>query len=82
MRVDTRILQRNVIILLAMEILYNLVMPVPNYDAQIQFSQNGNLTTYSLDDFLYVISLGKLYWIARVFKHASIFNNPTAYDIW
>jgi len=81
LRVGTTIFQKRIMIVLILEILYNVIVPVPDYDVQIGFSQNGNLTSYSLDDFLYVISFPKLYWVCRVFKHASPFNSPKAYDI-
>jgi len=81
MRVDTSIFQKSIIIVLILEILYNAIVPIPNHDVQFEFSQNGNLTNYSLDDFLYVMSFPKLYWVSRVFKHASPFNSPKAYDI-
>jgi hypothetical protein len=66
---------RNIMLL---EIMINMVMPIPGLDSKFEFQQLGATLTYSIDTIIVSVMLIKCYHIFRLFGDFTSWNGPKA----
>jgi hypothetical protein len=62
---------------LIVEILVNLVMPIPGENYVFQFEQLGATVDYALDSMIVAVMMVRLYHLLRLFEYLSFWTSPT-----